>query len=982
MRTIKYLFSSCFCLITFISFAQTNVPYWQQEVNYVINVSLDDQKHILHGFEEIEYINNSPDDLEFIYFHLWPNAYKNNQTAFAKQKALTNDHRYLFATKAQRGYIDSLDFKVNGKPVEWKLDAEHIDICKIHLNQPLKSGQKITISTPFRVKIPDSYSRLGHVGQQYQITQWYPKPAVYDKDGWHQMPYLDMGEFYSEFGTFDVSITLPENYVVAATGVLQNDQEQQFLDSIAYEDWQTALFRYSIDMQRSSPRTKTIRYIQEQVHDFAWFADKTYKVMFGEIELPHSGRTVKLEAFFNDRSYEVWQDIIQYMQDAVYYYSLWIGDYPYDVVTVVDGALSAGSGMEYPTITVLGGSDKFSLELVTMHEIGHNWFYGILGTNERDHAWMDEGINSYYERRYISTKYPEKKITEMVPGLIESSSLARWVADRTRISEIPYTDLYRQAYFMQARQNKDQPANLHADLFTYGNYFAMVYQKPAMIFKHLENYLGVNEFDRIMQLFFETWKFKHPQPDDLQNLFESETGKNLDWLFDGLINSDKKLQYSIRSTKKVGEDLNVVIQNEGGIAAPFPLATFSNSQREINNWVEGFEGTETITLAGAGNAEYVVIDPDTVTLQLYPAKGRVSTSGFFKKAGPLKVHFPGAVEDPDINQVFIIPTLGMNTNDKFMLGFGVYNRLFPQKKFNYFIMPMYSFGLEKLSGSAEINYNLYPNQLFRRIKISGLGKSYAGYTKIEPNIELIFKPRSLKFSPLQKLNFRYAFIQVDQEALPQYEENYEIFEGKYSLEKSLGRWQYGLTTGLKHKVDGFLSWENEGFVSWKYYKNSRLKSRIFYGKFLKDKPVETAFQYGLSGSLDYSMDDVFLDRATISHDFKGFETQTNLKHGGFRGWVPVFSDSWMFATNFDVDIPYVGLFNLFADVGVAGNDSKVYYDAGIRLSLIRNVLEFYFPVIGDAYEKKSPESFRDFTNHFRFRLRLNNINPLNSLYRD
>ncbi|MCD4747003.1 MAG: hypothetical protein K8R58_11965, partial [Bacteroidales bacterium] len=254
--------------------------YFQQEVNYKIDVSLDDHNHELSAFETIEYINNSPDDLEFIYFHLWPNAYKNNETALAKQKFESGGKRKYFKVEEQRGYIDSLNFKVNGKAIKWEFDPEHIDICKIILNEPLQSGEKIIITTPFHVNIPKGVtSRLGHIEQSYQITQWYPKPAVYDKYGWHQMPYLTIGEFYSEFGSFDVSITLPKNYVVGATGNLMNEEEQDWLNKKAIGTAQIKEFDMDDnDFPPSDKEMKTIRFTENNIHDFAWFADKRFNV--------------------------------------------------------------------------------------------------------------------------------------------------------------------------------------------------------------------------------------------------------------------------------------------------------------------------------------------------------------------------------------------------------------------------------------------------------------------------------------------------------------------------------------------------------------------------------------------------------------------------------------------------------------------------------------------------------------------------------
>ncbi|MBK6524520.1 MAG: hypothetical protein IPG07_02605 [Crocinitomicaceae bacterium] len=216
-------------LLLTLAFNATGQGYFQQDVNYTISVTLNDQDHTLSGFETFEYKNNSGLPLDFIYIHVWPNAYRNNKTALAKQLYNMNDMALEFANDEDKGYIDSLHFQVNGEDVKWEFDPEHIDIVKMNLNSVLKPGETIVVTTPFFVKIPSGdISRLGHVGESYQITQWYPKPAVFDQNGWHQMPYLTQGEFYSEYGTFDVSITVPKNYVVGSTGDLQTESEIAF----------------------------------------------------------------------------------------------------------------------------------------------------------------------------------------------------------------------------------------------------------------------------------------------------------------------------------------------------------------------------------------------------------------------------------------------------------------------------------------------------------------------------------------------------------------------------------------------------------------------------------------------------------------------------------------------------------------------------------------------------------------------------------
>ena len=228
------------------------------------------------------------------------------------------------------------------------------------------------------------------------------------------MPYLDQGEFYSEFGSFDVRITVPANYVVAATGELQNKEEVEWLKKRSSFTWQPVKQKIKLKgggiktkvqaSPESATQTKTLQYTQDRIHDFAWFADKTFIVNQDTCALP-SGRIINVYTYYTPANKYIWEKSIQYVKDAVRYYSRMVGEYPYNVVSAVQGPKSFGGGMEYPTITVYrpGGSEK-ELDLTIAHEVGHNWFYGILASNERDHPWMDEGINTFYENKYRTSK--------------------------------------------------------------------------------------------------------------------------------------------------------------------------------------------------------------------------------------------------------------------------------------------------------------------------------------------------------------------------------------------------------------------------------------------------------------------------------------------------------------------------------------------------------------------------------------------------
>ena len=408
-----------FFIFSVISAQETE--YFQQNVDYNIEVTLNDTNHTLTAFEKLIYSNNSPDTLDFIWFHIWPNAYKDDSTAYAKQAG--ENSRFAKSDSSERGFIDSLDFSVDGQKVVWENHPDWIDVIKVYLNDPLYPGGSVTIETPFFVKIPLVFSRLGHTGKHYEITQWYPKPAVYDHKGWHPMPYLNQGEFYSEFGSFNVKITLSKNYRIMATGdLVDGEEEYAWLDSLTiiadsiqnmpekdFENWVKSQSKGESgekDSDSINLEMKTLHFRQTRVHDFAWFADEKWLVQKGNLSLDDSMRNVTLWSFYLPKNAATWENSIEYLHDSGYWYSRYYGDYPYNHITAVDGDLSAGGGMEYPNITVIASMpSKQMLEMVIMHEVGHNWFYGILGSNERYHTWMDEGLNEYSFIRYWQDKY-------------------------------------------------------------------------------------------------------------------------------------------------------------------------------------------------------------------------------------------------------------------------------------------------------------------------------------------------------------------------------------------------------------------------------------------------------------------------------------------------------------------------------------------------------------------------------------------------
>jgi hypothetical protein len=1005
----RLLISSALTLTLFSLSAQG--PYFQQHVAYTINVKLNDQKHELSGNESLVYTNNSPDALSFIWFHIWPNAYKDHSTALAKQLLANGGTEFFYSKSEDRGYIDSLNFSVDGQPAKTEAHPEHIDIIKIILNTPLQPGGKITITTPFHVKVPlGKYSRMGHIGQQYQISQWYPKPAVYDNTGWHEMPYLDQGEFYSEFGSFDVSITVPKNYVLMATGDLpENDPETEWWNKLAEQTLNKNFDekKYTTSHQKgtvespayndsfpvSSPEWKTLRFRQDKVHDFAWFCDKRYNVLKGQVTLPESKRVVNTWLCFTNGQSKYWKNAIPYINDAIYYYSLWNGDYPYNHATAVDGALSAGGGMEYPNITVIGGANNpFTLETVIMHEVGHNWFYGILGSNERDFGWMDEGLNSFNENRYIETKYPNVKLT----GEFGNSRWARLLG----LDMALHKEQYYLSYAINARRRLDQPLNIHSARYTTLNYAGIVYSKTAIIFDYLMAYLGTEMMDKCMKTYYKTWQFRHPSPGDFRKIVEEVSGKNLAWLFDDLIQTTKHLDYKITHVRKTGSAYDVTIKNTGEIAGPVGIGLMKDGSIETK-WFDGFAPGESKTFNFSGEGYAFRIDPLLDMPEMNRNNNISRTKGLFKKTEPVSLQLIGSLDDPEKSQLFFSPVLGGNAYNGFMLGGVFYNSLLPEKKFDYLIMPMYGFRSKSLAGYYELNLNLHPKKFLQTVRLTQSGKRYAydfneafpfspHYNKFSNEIYFEFRKKESRSLFTHHLRYRNIWIFKDE-----LKGNYNFQPAIYtwtldtamfndvsfwtSNEHTIHAWNAGLN--LEQGKD-YMKLSGEFNLSWKFKnKKKELLLRLYAGTFVGTSK-EDASRYpfrlaGVTGSQDYLYEYTFLGRS----ETEGLLSQQfGEKNGAFKVPTTIGSSrEWIAAMNIKSPLPYIPFLKIFTDVGYVPGYG-IRYDAGVYVSLFNKALEIYYPLL---YSEDIKDNLDDLdlkgAKLIRFTLNLDVINPFRAI---
>ncbi len=974
---------------------QPAAPSRGQEIHYVLEAALNDRNHTLTGQATIEYVNHSPDTLREIWFHLWANAYKSQRSAFNRQKLDQGNSNFYFAADSTLGGFKNIEFTVGGQKIDWKYDPNHPDIAVLRLAAPIMPrGGRATIATPFLLKIPASFSRLGHIGTSYQMTQWYPKPAVYDQNGWHPMPYLDQGEFYSDFGSFDVRITLPDNYVVGATGVLQDAEEIAFLTKkeaatrLAFANKTlpgTKNKKGEIEDPSpvSSGTLKTIRYRAENVHDFAWFADKRFWVVKDTAHLS-DGRTVDCWAMFTRAEAKLWQKGAFFVRRAVEFYSQHVGAYPWPHATAVQSALSAGAGMEYPMITVIGqsGSEKELDEVIT-HEVGHNWFYGVLATNERDFPWMDEGINSYYEQRYMRQYHG---------GGMEAINVPKALYNPAK-----HGSLYELGYLLLARQHRDQPPESPSDQFTPMGYGLQTYMKPAMCLAWLEKSVGTPLFDSVMQDYYRAWQFRHPYPADFKAIW-AQRGIDVSWLMDAM-QTQKQFDLKLRAVERRPTDVALRIQNKGRINAPFSVTALKNGQPIRTEWFRQLDETGTVAFPKS-DADAYAIDYERATLDVRRDNNLRRAGGLLPGVAPPKLQLITPFERADRTSVVAMPWLGWNQYDYLMLGAALFSPPVPQPRLQYLLAPGIGTGSGRLTGVAEVRYKVFPGGIFPKISFGVSAKIFSfdrnferdyflNVQRIVPQVRADLRSRSNTFqhSVLARTlligkevaQFENAgFVGKERQRTIIHEARYEATQTRL-----INPWRCLLAleassyTDLSDRSARYL----RGTAEWTqrfYYANRRkVTARLFGGYFIQntqrnrgsvaDDLARASLSLNPQGFNDYRFDHVFLAR---NADNGLLSRQVSRQEGGFKGafgepfaGVIGNSNNYVLALNLRADLPAKLPFGIplkpYFDLGYADDATplgmtrprteQLLWSGGLLLELFKGKLEIYLPLASSPF---------------------------------
>ena len=599
-------------------FAQSTT-YWQQHVDYKMEVAMDVKNYQYKGNQELVYTNNSPDTLRKVYYHLFNNAFQPGSEMDARIQSIKDpDSRMVNKVKVdgkevkesriktlkpnEIGYLRISNFKQDGVVATAK---EVGTILEVTLAKPILPHSKTTFTLDFEGQVPVQIRRSGRnnaEGIELSMTQWYPKIAEFDFEGWHADPYIAR-EFHGVWGNFDVQITIDKNYILGGSGYLLNKNEIGY----GYQDEGVV-----VTLPKKT-KTLTWHFNAPMVHDFAWAADKNY--IHDVVKGPND---VDLHFLYKNDSkiIENWKKAEPKIVAIMALFNKTVGDYPYKQYSIIQGG---DGGMEYAMCTlILGQGALDGLVGLIAHEMGHSWFQHILASNESKHGWMDEGFTSYLED-FATNEIAENKV------------------------ENPFTGAYK-GYFSMVNSGKELPQGTHADRFDENRVYSITsYSKGEIFLTQLSYLIGKENLDKTLRRYYQEFKFKHPTPNDIKRTAERVSGAELDWYLTDWTLTTNTIDYGIKEVKENAGQTTVVLERIGRMPMPIDvLVEYTDGTKEsfyiplrmmsfekenpnpavkrtvLNDWAWAYPTFEFSVLKPKTSIKKITIDPSGLMADVKP----------------------------------------------------------------------------------------------------------------------------------------------------------------------------------------------------------------------------------------------------------------------------------------------------------------------------------------------------------------------------
>lgn len=879
-----------------------------QTNNIRIFAALNSETNEIKIQQETIFYNKSESVLKEVYFHNWPNAYKDKKTPLAKRFIENYSKTFHFANDKHRGNTTINGISANFNTANFEITEENPDFLKVNLYEPLKPKDSVKISITYLVKIPnDKFTKYGVNELEYNLRYWYLTPAIFDTK-WQLYNNLDLDDLYVDYTDYNISFKVPKDYEITS-------------DLIGSY--------YVKDSIKSYGLTGKKRFdIELNISKINGFKDYTF-----------DSQTITSNIISEDLNDDVKASILK---REFYFIKTFLGNYPHDkiVLSQIEYDKNPVYGFNQLPSFLAAYNNAFEWDIKLFKMLSQEYIDQLFLFNKREDYWLASGLHTYLMIKYVEKYYPEVKAIGNISKL--------WGVKNFSIAKINFNEKYHFVYQFAARKNLDQALETPADSLSNFNRKVANSYKAGLGLKYLENYMEDAFVPSLIWNFSYANSGKQVKSEQFLNYLKQKTEKDLSWFENDYLKTNKKIDYKIQKITEKNDSLEISIANRRNFTAPIQLYGIQDKEIKFKKWLTGIDSLTTITIPKSGFNKLSL----NYESQLPEYNLRNNWKDLDRKIfnRPLQLKFLKDIEDTYYNQLFYTPVYRFNYYDGLVLGMALSNKTLLNKNVNYKITPSYSTKSNTLSGSASFQYEYLPeNKKINRFALGISGSSYhyaqdLSYTTINPYALLEFRRKSLRDVRSKALVASYTL--VDREKSPTQTQHietnkYNIFRLGYGYSKPAILDDVRFSTGLQ--VSNKFS---KLSLTARYRKltdaNRQFDFRFFAGAFLRNKTETNYFDFALDRPTDYLFQYDYLGRSETSGFFS---QQIIINEGGFKSKLPVsYANQWLSTLNISVGL--WRWFEVYNDVGFVKNrNQKVYFahENGVRLNFIQDILEVYFP---------------------------------------
>lgn len=891
-----------------------------------MTATLRDSLHTIEVKQHFSYLNTSKDTLKILYFNDWANAYADKHTALAKRFSEEFKKSLHLAREEERGRTTILSIVGSGyQGLQWER-VHGGDILKIDLDTPLPPGGTANLFFTYSIKLPaNKFTPFGYDDNgAYYLKDWYLTPAVYDSV-WHLYSNKNLEDLYTGITNTTLRFIYPKNRFLTSNLAMYGEThfpEGQYVE-LNGKDQRSAEIILSPVKKFTKHVTPTLTLLTDIESD-------RYEGIGQEVSIAR---------------------IAQYLTDN-------LGPYPHDhlLVAQIDYQKDPLYGINQLPSFIRPFDEQFQFELQFLKTAVKSYLRETLFLDPRKQKWVTDAISNYLMIDYVDTYYPNQ------PFLGKLSKI--WGLRSFHLAEMDFNDQYPFLYMLAARKNWGQPLTTPNDsLIKFNQKIANPY-KAGLGLDFMANYIGKDQVKRGIKSFYETYKQKKATPSDFEKALTATTDKNIGWFFKEYVPSQKKIDFTIKNVYKDEDSVSVVIRNKSGTNVPISLYGLSKDSVVYKRWVANVSSERTVTVPRNG-ADRMVLNYDQIIPEFNQRDNWKTLNGFFSSNKRLKLQFFKDAENPYYNQVFYVPVMSFNIYDGVTPGMRLHNKTLLERPFVFDMAPSYSFNEHTLVGYGRFNYRQYHGKSGFYVSNYSLGGSTfhfregSRYSTVTPSVSFGWRPSDLRSNKRTALSLRYVNVfrnlgedYVANEGEP--EPDYGIFNLRYSYSDA------GIIDYFHWYLDAQHSNDfSKLALTMEYRKlfenNRQFNFRLFAGKFLRNNTTTDYFNFALDRPTDYLFEYNYLGR---SEDSGLYSQQLIVADGGFKSKLhDPFSNDWIVTTNNSFNL--WKWIELYSDLGVlksTGSPSRFVYDSGVRLNLVTDYFELYFPIYSNnGWEIAQPE---------------------------